>query len=347
MSFENRTCLNFSSTEFKIIAGVKATVGFTTVLLGTITIIVNVTSRKYLFSFHRKVLYAGLAVVIEGLSSMFNRVDYFFESEATRTYCVFAGLLNRYSNLALAFSSLAITSSLFLDGLYADRARSYQGVGRRPNSCRLSDWLWPVLIFVAPLLLVWTPFLRSAYGQSPGWPWCTVRTLNDDCSAYVFGLGVNLTLFTVNLLVMAAVVSSYIAVVVILAIRRKGRREINYDDVIVTQKKLMNRELQVLVLPVLYMAVKFVVTLVNLIVNRPGQFVFAVWIVYAAIASASGITALTMTLSGSKCDRRCCRSVLLCENSKNYISEYITESPKSMLVENDEQDMAIAYHRAI
>lgn len=344
MSFENRTCLNFSSTEFKIIAGVKASVGFISVLLGTITIIANVASRKYIFPFHRKVLFLGVAVVFDGLSSVFNRVDYLFENEATRTYCVFAGLLNRYANSALAASYFAIACSLFLDGLYADRASSYQGVGRRPNSCRLSDWLWSLMIFIAPLLFVWVPFLQSAYGQSPGWPWCTIRTLNDDCSVFAFGAGINHAVFAIILLLMAAVVCFYISIMVIIARRRRGRREIYYDHVIVMQKQLLDREIRVLALPVLHIAVKFVVILVNLIVNRPGQFVFGMWITFAVVASFGGMTVLAMTLCGNKCDRRSCRSLLLCANSKNYAFEHKIES--LTLVESDEQDKEIAY-RAI
>lgn len=332
MSYANRSCPSFTSDEFKIIAGVKASVGFVTVLMATVTVIVNVASRKYMFPFHRKVLYAGVAVIIEGLSSMLNRVDYLFENDATKKYCVFAGFLNRYANCAVTISSFSIACSIFLDGLYADRSSGYQVAGRRPNSCRLSDWVWLVLIFASPLLFVFIPFLQSAYGQSPGWPWCTVRTVKDDCSVFIFGYVVNLTIFGLILVLLIAVVAMYVVIMLVTA-RRRRRNEIHFDHVIVAQKKLLDRELQVLAFPALYIAVKFLVILLNLVINRPGQFSFVMWIIYAVVTSASGVIALALTLGGSTCDRQCCRFLLLCTSS-DYISEYSVE-PKLSLVESD------------
>ena len=311
---DNYTCLNFSSSDFKIIAGVKASVGVATILMAAATVLTNVVSRKYIFPLHRKVLCTGIATLIDGVSSAFNRVDYFGENDATRAYCVFAGLLNRYSAIATAIATFSMACNIFLDAVFAAQARGYQRVGRRPNSCGLSDWIWPLMIFAFPLTVVWIPFVQSAYGQSPGWPWCTVGTVNDDCSRFEFGDAINIAMFTMILALFGAIVAFYLIIMVIL-FRRRRNKEVHYDQVILVQKQRLYKEVLLLVLPVLYTVIKFVVIVVNLILNRPGQFVFSMWIVYAAVTPASGFFAFSMSLDGRVCDNRRC--LLLCDDSRS------------------------------
>ena len=340
MSIENRTCLNYSSPEFKVIAVVRASVGLITVFLGALTIITNVVSRKYLFSFHRKILYVGVAYVLDGLSSVFNRVDYLGENEATRGFCVFAGLWNKYSICAVSAASFAIACSLFMDVMYAVRANSYQAVGRRPNSCQFSDWFWPLMIFAFPLLVVWIPFLQSAYGQSPGSPWCNIRTVNEDCSMFKFGQDIDAGISALVLMYLGYVVAIYIITVLVVVRRRRRRKEVIYDHVIMVQKKQLDREIRVLFLPVIYLAARLIAIVVNLVINRPGEFIFPMWIIYAVVTSMGGFFALAMTMD---CDRRSCGRVLsLCCVNSHYVKEYPVDSDPISSVEGS----AMVYHAA-
>ena len=118
--------------------------------------------------------------------------------------------------------------------------------------------------------------------------------------------------------------------------RRRRRKEVFYDHVIMVQKKQLDREIRVLFLPVIYLAARLIAIVVNLVINRPGEFIFPMWIIYAVVTSMGGFFALAMTI------RSCGRVLSLCCVNSHYVKEYPVDSEPISSVEGS----AMVYHAA-
>ena len=98
--------MEFASTNFKIVAAIRAASAVVSLVLCLIVIVINVASQKYVFHLHRMVLYYSIAGVMAGITKALNRVDYFVENSDTKAFCTASGFMDQYASWASVFSAL-------------------------------------------------------------------------------------------------------------------------------------------------------------------------------------------------------------------------------------------------
>ena len=166
--------MDFASTQFKIVAAIRAASAVVSLVLSLIAIVINVVSQKYVFQLHRMVLYFSISGVLTGITKALNRVDYFVENSDTKNFCIASGFMDEYGSWTGLLSGFAIGCTLFSDVL------------GRENSSKCIDRFWILLIFVFPLSFNWIPFIHLTYGQSADWAWCTMRLILEDCMQHLY-----------------------------------------------------------------------------------------------------------------------------------------------------------------
>ena len=130
----NRSCMDFASTEFKIVAAIRAASAVVSLVLSLIAIVINVVSQKYVFQLHRMVLYFSISGVLTGITKALNRVDYFVENSDTKNFCIASGFMDQYASWTSLLSGFAIGCTLFAEIL------------GRENSSKCVNRFWLLLI---------------------------------------------------------------------------------------------------------------------------------------------------------------------------------------------------------
>ena len=302
----NQSCMEFASTNFKIVAAIRAASAVVSFVLCLIAIVINVASQKYAFHLHRIVLYFSISGVLAGITKALNRVDYFVENNDTKAFCTASGFMDEYASWTGVLSGFAIGCTLFKEVL-----------GRNSNS-KCANRFWLLLIFVFPLSFNWIPFIHLTYGQSADWAWCTMRIILEDCSTFTLALVFNnMIWFVPALLVALAVIVLYIITVVIV-IRRRREWDLTHDHLIRKQKKKLTKEVG----SVLFLVLGFVfvnsLSLILRIVQLVGGQAFPLWIIYAICTPLiPGLVSFIMTV-----DNDTCSTALHSFRSKNVIGEY-------------------------
>ena len=269
-NFTNQNnCRITPDNDLKTIASVKAAFGVVSFFLGIVAISLNVLYQKHRFHFHRMILYLGVAVTLNGLTSALNGVDYFFESDAKKTFCIVAGAGNEYSTWVNGMATLSLSFSVSIS-LMRGRSRS----GSTGSRLRFSA-VWPLLIFVFPLSFLWIPFVKQAYGQSKNLPWCTIITVDANCSVNQFGKAVHTSFTVLDLLVSGAVFLMFPYQV---AVIRRRLREWNIDP---EHKRVMKWDGVAISLVVLTFFVRFIIIVINLVINEISGYAPVMWYVYA------------------------------------------------------------------
>lgn len=296
MSLDNGTDVScaeqFPQDQYKIIATVRVAIGPVSIVLAALAILINVLYKKYLFQFHLIVLYMSVGTVVRGFTASLSLVDYVVQNEATKAICVTLGFVDRYSLWIILLSSLSLAYSLFADfgvsnGVYGDKQRH--------------GWFWFSFIFVFPLSFVWVPFINLAYGRPPNYPWCTIRTLDEKCDTFEFGVVVSMALLVIAVFVSSLVILMYVATGVIL-IRRQRRWKRDPDSVKIN--RYQNRCWFVFLLPMS----AFIAALVLGVARAVSQSnnTFAIDIIDAAYNPTAIIVFLFTVV-----DRELCRRPLL------------------------------------
>ena len=302
----NQSCIEFASTNYKIVAAIRAASAVVSFVLCLIAIIINVASHKYVFHLHRMVLYYSIAGALTGITKALNRVDYFVENNDTKAFCTASGFMDQYASWANLLSAFAIGCTLFTEVL-----------GRNSNS-KCVHRFWLLLIFVFPLSFNWIPFIHLSYGQSADWAWCTMRIILEDCSTFTLALVFNYMVWGVPaLLVALAVIVIYIASVVIV-IRRRREWDLTHDPLAGEQKKKRTKEVASVIFLVLGFVFVNSLDLILRIIQLFGGKAFPLWVIIAiCIPLIPGLFALIMTV-----DSDTCNTALRSFRSKSVIAEY-------------------------
>lgn len=240
--------------------------------------------------------------------------------------------MTEYGLWVIVMSVFALACSLLMDIL------------GRSNSTRCLQCVWPLMIFVLPLSFLWIPFLKAAYEQVPSkLPWCTIRTVNEDCSDFKFGqafyYALNAPLFVLSF---AVLVIYFCAVFIIF--RRRRQRIIHYDAYLVEQRKQLEKETATFTLLILVFFVGIIFSAVAVIFTGGGYNVFAVWVPFAAYSPA-GIVSLLLTVDKQALNGKSLFCLFKFRPKRN-ITEYAisVESNSSIFSSEEMLDDKIAYH---
>ena len=178
---ETISCPDYDSTEFKVIAGLRAGLGALSALCCLAVIYVIISYKKYRFYAQRLILYLALTAFLQSILCALSRVNYYTSRPIVDPYCFFASFLHEYSCWAEVVSIVCITFNVFSIGVL------------QKETARL-EIAYVAIIFLLPLSWSWVPFLYKAYGTAG--PWCGVRTVTEDCEMFKFGQLLRLVIWT-------------------------------------------------------------------------------------------------------------------------------------------------------
>ena len=300
----NQSCMEFASTNFKIVAAIRAASAVVSFVLCLIATVINVASQKYAFHLHRMVLYFSISGILAGITKALNRVDYFVENNGTKAFCMASGFMDQYASWTNILSSLAIGCTLFTEVL------------GRNNDSKCVHRFWLLLIFVFPLSFNWIPFIHLTYGQSADWVWCTMRIILEDCSTFTLALVFNNMMWFVPAIIVLYVIT------VVIVIRRRREWDLTHDPLIINKKKQMMKEVASVSLLVLGFVFVNSLSLILRIIQLVGGKAFPLWIIYAIFTPLMpGLVSFVMTV-----DSDTCNTALRAFRSKNAIAEYTIQT---------------------
>ena len=174
ISEENSTLascrLRFDKLDFKVQAAVRSIIGLFSAVCCALVIFIIVLFKKYTFYTQRLILYLAIAAMIHAFSFCLTRVNYSTPRPIEDNYCNFGALLNHYTAANEVLSVCFMTLNLVVKAVCN-------------RSTVKAEPFIVVAIFLLPATWSWVPFvLEGGYGTVKGW--CTIRTLNSDCTPY-------------------------------------------------------------------------------------------------------------------------------------------------------------------
>ena len=331
-STNNSSCFPYvsNSSDFKIIASVRAASGLVSIVCGSLAILINVVHRKYLFGFQRMVLYFSVATAVDGIAAVLGRVDYLVDNEVTKGFCNLGAFMNEYGIWVIVMAVLAMACTLLMD------------VFGRPNGARCLQCVWPLLIFVLPLSFLWIPFVKLAYEQVPSIsPWCTIRTVNEDCSSFGFGKIVFYTLNAPLIVISSAVVAFFLWGVFIICRRR--RSTVFCEPHVIEHRMKLEKEALAFSFMVLLFFIAIILSWVPFLFNTNPN-VFAVWIPFV-VYNPAAIVSLVLTVDKDVLNKK---SILNLFRPKSPVKEFniaVVEGDNcSLVLTQEESTDKCSYH---
>jgi hypothetical protein len=161
--------LLYDSTEYKILAGLRASAGFLSFLCCAAVVLVIVLFKKYSFFAQRLILNIAVAAMIHSLSYTTARVNYYTVREIDDPYCYFGGVFNHYTSAVELISIWFTTVNIFSVGMFRRNIAKFEPV-------------YYVATYALPLLWFWIPIWLKAYGTSGGW--CGIKSLDANCEPF-------------------------------------------------------------------------------------------------------------------------------------------------------------------
>ena len=162
--------LRFDTLDFKVQAALRSVIGLFSAVCCALVIFIIVLFKKYTFYTQRLILYLAIAAMIHGFSFCLTRVNYTSARPIDDDYCKFGALLNHYTAANEVLSVCFMTLNLVVKAVCN-------------RSTVKAEPFIVVAIFFLPATWSWVPYvLEDGYGTAKGW--CTIRTLNTDCTPY-------------------------------------------------------------------------------------------------------------------------------------------------------------------
>ena len=269
-------CGDYESAGLKVAAILRASVGSFSAFCCLVVIAVIVLYKKYRFFTQRQILYLAIAACVHSLSYPLSRVNYYTARPILDPYCQFGGFFNLYTGWTEVLSVCCITFNLL-----ANTVLEIQHPGK-------FEYAYIVVIFFAPLLWTWIPFVKNAFGTAGAW--CDIRILNEDCSHFTFGSVVRFALWYVPVYTMMIVIF-VCTVIIVLRIRRDTRKfEGKFDP----EAKGMKERLVTEVKPLLWYPIIYLLLSTFSIINRivdtahPGSQVIPLWYFHVLTSNFRG-----------------------------------------------------------
>lgn len=229
----------FDSTTFKVLAGLRASVGFISFLCCLVVVFVIIFFKKYKHFSQRLVLNVAIAALIHSFSYTTARVNYYTVREIDDPYCYFGGMFNHYTAAVELISIWFTTINIFSVGMFGKNISKFEPV-------------YYLVTYLLPSLWFWVPVFLRAYGTTGGW--CGIKSFNADCTRFSHSTAIQfgiwfIPLYISTFIIIIALVS--VAIKILYSIHRwKG----TYDPVKQATKQALKKEVSSLVwYPIIYL----------------------------------------------------------------------------------------------
>lgn len=231
--------LYFESTELKIQAAVRASIGLLSFLCCVGVIIVMVVFKKYRVFLQRLILYLAISAAIHSISYSLARVNFYTARPILDPYCYFGGFFNHYTSAVELISIWCITISLFFKAMF------------KKNTHKL-ELVYILATYLGPALWFWVPLWKQSYGTSAGW--CGIRFLNEDCSRYTEGTAIAFGIWYIPLYISLTIIFIAMVIVAIKSVRDVYVWSGQYDPNEKKSKETLRNEIRQLVwYPIIYL----------------------------------------------------------------------------------------------
>lgn len=185
----------YDTVPYQVVAGLRVVTGLISCCCCLLLVIFFVcTKRQQIVLNQVLVFYLTISVLLHSFSYLLGRINFYKERLLIDKYCMFAGALELYASWTEFMSVLCISSNFLVQVIC------------KPTGKKL-HWVYFVIIFFLPVLWCWIPFLFYGYGTSG--PWCGIRTVNDDCQVFMYGLILRLLLIELPILMLFAVTTFF------------------------------------------------------------------------------------------------------------------------------------------
>ncbi len=237
-NFSNCSLL-YDSTNYKVLAGLRAGVGLVSALCCIAVITIIILLKKYKLFSQRLILNIAVAALIHSLSYTTARVNYYTVRPIEDPYCYFGGLFNHYTAAVELISIWFAAINIFSVGFCRKNISRCEGV-------------YYVLTYSLPSLWFWVPVWLEAYGTAGGW--CGLRTLNEDCKDFPHSRYIEFGVWYIPLYVSTAVIVAMLIAVPLrmcCSLRHWGK---HHDPVKQAAKNLICIEIRPLIVyPIIYL----------------------------------------------------------------------------------------------
>ena len=269
------TCADYESTDLKIVAILRASVGSFSALCCLVVIAVIILYKKYSFFLQRQILYLAIAACVHSLSYPLSRVNYYTARPILDPYCQFGGFFNLYTSWSEVFGICCITFYLL-----AKTVLKIKQPERIEPVCL-------IVMFLVPFSWAWVPFKDHAFGTEGGW--CDIRILNENCSGFRLGKILRFTLWYGPLYTILPII--FICYIIIyINVRRIDHYRGVYDPDTRGEKERLITEIKPLIwYPIIYLLLT-IFSVADRIVDtiNPNHQVIVLWYLHVLTSSFRG-----------------------------------------------------------
>ena len=231
--------LDYDSTTYKILAGLRAGVGLFSALCCLAVIAIVILLKKYKLFSQRLILNIAVAAFVHSLSYTTARVNYYTVRKIQDPYCNFGGLFNDYAATVELISICFVAINIFSVGFC------------RRNISRV-EILCYVVTYGLPSLWLWVPVWLGAYGTSGGW--CELRTHNESCERFQEGRYIQFGIWYGPLYLSSIAIIAMLVSVPIKVSCSTGNLKKRHDPVSKAARTLIYNEIRPLIIyPVIYL----------------------------------------------------------------------------------------------
>lgn len=286
-----------------------------------VVIILIYVLKKYKFRSQRLILYLTVAVMVKCLSwatqkihfELANRYD--VTSDTTDRFCSLAGYFALTTSWFELMAVACLTTNLFL-----------HAVMTKSKGCL--ELVYLPMIFIAPFLFTWIPFLNGAYGQA-GWG-CWIREKTDNCEKFKIGTYLRFVLWYIPLnLILFILVVIYIIITYKISKRNK-RWDGNFDPLMRKRRLKMQKDVRPLIwYPLIYFLLHLIPLASHITDAITANPFYPLWIISAiTLPLQGGFIAVAFTLD-IKTLRRLQRQTIAGTvrgiTQTNFVEDYPTE----------------------
>ena len=302
-------CSEYDSTDFKIVAAIRATIGTFSALCCLVVILVIVVYKKYSFFAQRLILYLAISAFLHSLSYPLARVNYYSTRPILEDYCYFGGFFNNYTSWLEVLSICCLTFNVFMNVVLNKWSEK-------------PEYVYLAIIWLLPLLWVWIPFLDHAYGNAG--PWCGIRTVNEDCGHYLAGSILHFVLWYVPFYILL-IVTFITTVIIALKIRNMHEWEWRYNPDLRRKQNRLQTEVKPLLL---YLAIYLALNTFSFIQHtydtaKPNDPMIALWYLHILTSPFRGaFIALVFALDSET------RNRIKCSHLKAAFKSYFKDDAK-------------------
>ena len=292
--------------NFIPIAAIRATVGTISAAACVLLVVLILLLKKYKYSLcQRLILYLAVAAFFHSLSYPLARVDYNTPRKLLSPYCLFGGFINLYTSWIEVLALTCLTLGSFINGI------------QQKQLPRWVELFYIGLPYILPCLWCWIPFIDHAFGSAS--TWCDIRTINIDCSSFVFGSVLRFIIWYIPVTVIFTFIFVFALVVLF-----RVRQALKVEETMEAWQKQDLKEVQYLVLyPILYLLLNvfsFINRLDGAINGGRGHLIFY----YLHVLSSpfrGAVIAIVFALDPDT-RKRLANPRTLCANSRSKVREY-------------------------